>query len=382
MSPKDHHGGFWTSKSRLQKSLIIIAAIIAALCLALVAAYLAILTFIKPPAGEFSPAAWRPGAGFTVESSKVSTAAATPFIQQTITEPEDMAVDANKTVYISSGDGKIRRIKDGRQPVETFATVGGRPLGIAFDAQQNLIVANQGIGLQAVSPDGSVRLLTNTANDKRINFANDLAIADNGMIYFSDSNTKYNPSTLGDQDHFSIYDFLEGKPRGRLLQYNPSTGETSELLNGLYFPNGIAVSAAQDAVLITESTRYRITRYWLDGKKAGTTDVFLDNIPGILDGFTRTSEGNYLLPMYERSQALDRFILPYTATRHILVRFPSLTSDNGPQNGVILMLAADGQVMRYIKNITPSPSNVVEYGNEWLLGSLSDGPIQVMPRQK
>eukprot|EP01031_Cornospumella_fuschlensis_P012202 gene12202-14919_t len=55
--------------------------------------------------------------------------------------PEDTAVDAQGRVYAGLHDGRVVRITaDGK--VETFATTGGRPLGMDFDAQGNLIVGD------------------------------------------------------------------------------------------------------------------------------------------------------------------------------------------------------------------------------------------------
>ena len=141
-----------------------------------------------------------------------------------------------------------------------FATVGGRPLGMAVDSDGRLIVTNHGIGLQAVSPAGEVTLLTDSAGGEPIRFANDVVIADDGAVYFSDSNARFNNASLPGLPSHSLYDFLEGRPRGRLLRYDPVTRSTTVLLSGLYFPNGIVVTADQRSLLVAESTRYRITR--------------------------------------------------------------------------------------------------------------------------
>ena len=63
------------------------------------------------------------------------------------------------------------------------------------------------------------------------------------------------------------------------LRYDPSTGKTDMLLDGLYFANGVALSADEDYILVNETSRYRITRYWLKGDKAGSSEIFADNPP-------------------------------------------------------------------------------------------------------
>ena len=66
-----------------------------------------------------------------------------------------------------------------------------------------------------------------------------------------------------------------------LVRNDPATGKTETLLKDLYFANGVTLSANEDFVLVNETYRYRITRYWLSGEKAGTHDVFIDNLPGL-----------------------------------------------------------------------------------------------------
>lgn len=56
-------------------------------------------------------------------------------------------------------------------------------------------------------------------------------------------------------------------------------------------PYGVALSQNGDFVLVCETARYRITRYWLSGLSAGTSDVFVDNLPGFPDGASSNRKG-------------------------------------------------------------------------------------------
>jgi sugar lactone lactonase YvrE len=56
---------------------------------------------------------------------------------------------------------------------------------------------------------------------------------------------------------------------GRLLVYDPATGNTKMLLDGLNFANGVAVSHDQRAVLVDETGSYRVIRFWLAGPQKG-----------------------------------------------------------------------------------------------------------------
>lgn len=73
--------------------------------------------------------------------------------------PEDIAVDEKGRVYTGTAQGLIRRITlDGE--VETFAETGGRPLGMEFDPEGNLIAADARKGLLRIDPRGRVEVLS------------------------------------------------------------------------------------------------------------------------------------------------------------------------------------------------------------------------------
>jgi ribose transport system permease protein len=75
-----------------------------------------------------------------------------------------------------------------------FAHIGGRPYGMQFDKDENLIVCVGGMGVYGVKPSGEVfkvtdetsRTWTKLNDDSRVRMADDLDIAPDGKIYFSD----------------------------------------------------------------------------------------------------------------------------------------------------------------------------------------------------
>ena len=174
--------------------------------------------------------------------------------------PEDTAVDAQGRVYAGLHDGRVVRIADGK--VETFANTGGRPLGMDFDAQGNLVLADAYKGLLRIDPAGKIEVLASAADGVPFAFTDDLDIASDGRIYFTDASSKF-------QQPDYLLDLLEGRPYGRLMVFDPASGKTEVLLKDLYFANGVALSANEDFVLVNETYRYRISRYWLKGEKAG-----------------------------------------------------------------------------------------------------------------
>jgi YD repeat-containing protein len=131
--------------------------------------------------------------------------------------PEDTAVDAQGLVYSGLHDGRIVRINaDGS--VETFVDTQGRPLGMDFDAAGNLIVADAYKGLLSIDTQGQIKVLTTEAEGVPFKFTDDLDIARDGTIYFSDASSRF------EQPDY-LLDLLEARPHGRLLSYNPASGK-------------------------------------------------------------------------------------------------------------------------------------------------------------
>ncbi|WP_433824656.1 SMP-30/gluconolactonase/LRE family protein [Actinoplanes sp. CA-015351] len=348
----------------------------AALLVLIVLAVAGFVLFRDPPVEPFEPVAWDPPAALTAPAV-IAAGDIVPLTGTEVDGPEDLAVDEGGLVYTGDRQGRILRVDPATGRAEVFAQVGGRPLGLVFATDGGLIVANHGVGLQSVTPDGRVRLLTAAAGGSPIRFANDVTLAPDGTIYFSDASSQHHVGTLGAVPSYSLYDLIEGRPHGRLLRFDPSTGRTTELLTGLYFPNGVVATADGSAVLVAESTRYRITRYQL---ATGNADVLVDGLPGLADGFTRAADGTLLLALYDRVTALDRYVLPYRWARGLLVRLPQsmLLDEDRPQAGSILVLTDSGDVVRHLVGAAPAAANVVPYRDRWLIGSLTGDRIRVM----
>ena len=206
--------------------------------------------------------------------------------------PEDVAIDALGRFYVGYADGRIMRFDPNADRGEELTNTGGRPLGLDFDPNGNLIIADGYKGLLRLSMDGALELLTNTADGVAFGFTDDVDVADDGMIYFSDASSKFGPAMKARDD------VLEHGGHGRLLSYNPQTGATEVLVDGLQFANGVAVCPDQQCVLVTETGNYDIVRYWIAGEQRGQHDIFFANLPGIPDGMSSNGEDTYWVALF------------------------------------------------------------------------------------
>ena len=263
--------------------------------------------YVSPTYHGLAPAAsTAPGSGPFAQNDKLRDV--TLIGLGRIEAPEDVILDRNDNLYAGSRHGDIMRFKaPDYQEMEVFAHIGGQPLGMAFDRKDNLYVCIGGMGLYRITPERKVEKVTDETNrslysvndDSRLRLADDLDIADDGRIFFSEATVRY------EMDEWPV-DGLEARGNGRIICYDPNTNTTRTVLRGLKFPNGICIASDGQSILFAETFGCSIKRYWFDGPKTGKVETVIDNLPGYPDNINLASDGNYWLAMVGmRSPALD-----------------------------------------------------------------------------
>jgi sugar lactone lactonase YvrE len=288
--------------------------------------------------------------------------------------PEDVAIDTlNQKIYGGLEDGKIIRANLDGTNLEAFADTKGRPLGLKFDAEGNLIVADAYKGLLSVDKKGKIKVLATEYGGVPFKFTDDLDIGADGTIYFTDASSKF---TFKDKQDYP----LESGLTGRFLAYHPQTEKVSLLMEKLAFSNGVAVSPDQSFVLVNETFRYRVWRYWLKGEKKGQSEIFIENLPGFPDGILSNGGDTYWLALVNpRNKTLDT-VLPYPFWRKVLRRLPEALLPAPESYGFVLGLDENGKVKYNLQG--PSGNygqitNAVEYKGKLYVGSLHETAIGV-----
>lgn len=216
--------------------------------------------------------------------------------------PESIAIGQDDCIYASFEDGRIIQFNISGEIERIVTNTGGRPLGLRFHPDGHLLVCDADLGLLQINiHTGLVTLLTNSAEGVDFNFSDDLDVSHDGsMIYFTDASSRWHYN----QDHLDI---IEHRGYGRLLSYNCKTAETTVLMKGLVFANGVTLDANEASVLVTETGKYRIHRYWLKGDKAGQSEVWVDNLPGMPDNIRFNGHDCYWVAIpHARSAILDK----------------------------------------------------------------------------
>lgn len=222
--------------------------------------------------------------------------------------PEDVAIDREGNLYSGSRHGEIHRwLAPDYTQHEIFAHIGGGTYGMNFDRDGNLCVCVGGMGLYMVTPEREVVKLTDETNrtpwsiidDSRLRLADDLDIAPDGRIFFSEATYRYS-------GHEWQVDMLESRGNGRIICYDPRDKSTKTVLNNRIFPNGIVCLPDNESLLFCETWACSLSRFWYDGPKKGTVEPVIANLPGYPDNINRASDGNiWLCLIGMRAPVLD-----------------------------------------------------------------------------
>ena len=332
---------------------------------------------IKP--SPIDPVAWTPptNQGFTGSFEANEKLGALEFLIRDECEGcEDLAFDSTG-LYVYSGevDGDILRMNIDSKETKVVANTGGRPLGMIFNDDGKLIVADAHKGLLEVDVSlGKVTVLTDSYNGEHLNFVDDLDIDSSGIIYFSDASSKYGFDEV-------ISDLMERRPHGALYAYHPDNQVTRLLLDDLYFANGVAISENEDFLFINETANYSISKYWLKGPKKGTREFVNDNLPGFPDNITYGSSGTFWLTLVSpRQQSLDD-IMPNTMARNMIMKLPKSMHPGPTHYACVVGLDEHGNVTHNYQSSHPKfveITSVTEHKGRLYFGSLVDTGIAVM----
>lgn len=221
---------------------------------------------------------------------------------------EDVILDNQDHLYCGSRHGDIIRFfAPDYKRKEVYAHIGGQPLGMAFDRTGNLYVCIGGMGLYRVTPQRVVEKVTDETNrsllsvidDSRLRLADDLDIAPDGRVFFSEATVRY-------EMHDWHFDSLEGRGNGRIICFDPRTNKTRTVLNNLVFPNGICMDSDGQSIFFAETWLCRVRRYWFAGPKEGQVEDVISDLPGYPDNINRASDGNFWLAILGmRTPAFD-----------------------------------------------------------------------------
>ena len=192
---------------------------------------------------------------------------------------EGPAFDAEGTLWcVDLAHGRIFCISpDGAWRL--FHQYDGRPNGLAFAPDGQVVVADARRGILSFDPKtAAMRVLLDEYGGAPLQGPNDLTFAANGDLYFTDP---------GHSDLRHLH--------GRVMRIRAGGG-VDMLIDGLAYPNGLALTPEQDALYISITRSLQVLRLALLPDVVGEhrCGVFVQLSGGLAgpDGMTMNADGN------------------------------------------------------------------------------------------
>jgi gluconolactonase len=184
---------------------------------------------------------------------------------------------------------RIMKWEEETGTVSVFRKPSNFANGNTRDRQGRLISCEHGgRRITRTEYDGTITVLMDSFDGKRLNSPNDVVVKSDGSIWFSDP-----PFGI-----LSDYEGHKAEPElpSNLYRFDPATGKATVLDGGIAGPNGLAFSPDETKLYVVESraSPRTILAYDVvdDGTRIANRRILIDAGPGTPDGFRCDEDGN------------------------------------------------------------------------------------------
>jgi gluconolactonase len=186
----------------------------------------------------------------------------------------------------------LRYVPDGG--VSVFRARSNFTNGNTRDLQGRLVSCEHGARrVTRTEIDGSITVLADTYQGRRLNSPNDVVVKSDGTIWFTDP-------TYGIMSDYEGYRATPEQPTRNVYRLDPARGELSVVVDDFGQPNGLAFSPDEKLLYIADSAfSHDVTapphiRVFdvMDGRSLANGRVFCTVDKGLPDGFRLDIEGN------------------------------------------------------------------------------------------
>lgn len=178
-------------------------------------------------------------------------------------------------------------------------------------------------------------------------FCNDLAIsADGNRIYFTAPYSYAGASMSGG----TFGEAITLARNGFLWKYDVSSRVLSLVARDFNFIDGILIEevpgACEESVLITETTKFKLDRFFIAGKNAGTHQVVWEHLPGMPDGMDRDSQGRIWIGFVKKRTPIVTWAHANPWIKNLFLNLPAFLLPVPKETG-ILGLSKDASTPLY-----------------------------------
>ncbi|MBP2463304.1 MULTISPECIES: SMP-30/gluconolactonase/LRE family protein [unclassified Rhizobium] len=214
----------------------------------------------------------------------------------------------------------LRWVKDGG--VSVFRTPSNFANGNTRDRQGRLVSCEHGgRRVTRTEIDGSITVLADSYEGKRLNSPNDVVVRSDGSVWFTDP-------TYGIKSDYEGFRAEPEQATRNVYRLDPETGEIDAVVTDFGQPNGLAFSPDEKILYVADSSsshdpsapRHIRAFDVVDGRQLKNSRVFCDIDNGLADGFrvdvdgnVWTSAGDGVHCFGSDGKLLGKILLPQTA---------------------------------------------------------------------
>jgi gluconolactonase len=197
-------------------------------------------------------------------------------------------------IFSDIPNNRQMRLLEDDSHLSVFRTPSYNSNGSTVDRQGRLVSCEHG-GRRVVrfEHDGSITIIADHYDGKRLNSPNDVVVASNGSIWFSD------PTYGADGNYEGLKADLE-QATHNVYRVDPQTGTVTLVIDDFTQPNGLCFSPDEKKLYIIDSgithggpAHIRVFDVDLDTGKLANGRVFAEGFaPGFTDGMRADIEGN------------------------------------------------------------------------------------------
>ncbi len=197
--------------------------------------------------------------------------------------------DANCLLWSDIPNDKIMRYDHGTGAVSVFRQPSQFANGNTRDRQGRLITCEHGGRcVTRTEYDGTITVLTDSYQGKRLNSPNDVVVRSDDTIWFTDPPFGITSNYMGRK--------AEQELPASVYCFDPATGETILVEDQIAGPNGLAFSPDEQTLYLVDcrSSPHRILAYDVleGGRRLGPPRTLIEAGPGTPDGFRCDEDGN------------------------------------------------------------------------------------------
>ena len=312
------------------------------------------------------------------------------------------------SIYTGLLNGDVLKVSLDGERREVVVNTGGRPLGLDFDAQGRLLVADAYKGLLRVTGQGAaakvdtiLAQLDDPIPNDPLRFTDAVKVAPDGTVWVTDATRRFSAKALNSTFEASVLDTFEHSCTGRVIALDPNSLKSRVALAGLCFPNGIAFTPDGKTMFLSETGTYRILK--LDMAKLsvthsnqgavgvptltnalaqGAATVMVDNLPGFPDNLVRSEQGRLWVGLTKpRSPVMD-VAASHPWIRSVVLRLPRATWPVPKAYGHVIAFDDSGKVVDDLQDPTgayPETTSATEVDGKLFVQSLHAHSIGWMP---